>query len=146
MSPIIKQISKFIVVGVVNTGIDFAILNALMFSMKIYSGKWLILFNSISFTAAVINSYFMNKYWTFKAQNTEDSKAKQFSQFLIISVIGISINDAIVYALATFTSPLFGLSAQMWTNAAKIIATLASMAWNFIGYKFIVFKPKTLDI
>ena len=141
-STIIKQISKFVIVGVINTGIDFAVLNALLFSTKIYSGRWLILFNSISFSAAVINSYFLNKYWTFKSQNVENSKAKQFSQFLIISVIGISINDAIVYGLATFTSPLFGLSAQMWTNVAKLFATAASMVWNFIGYKFIVFKKK----
>jgi len=141
-STIIKQISKFVIVGVINTGIDFAVLNALLFSTKIYSGRWLIFFNSISFSAAVINSYFLNKYWTFKSQNVEDSKAKQFSQFLIISVIGISINDAIVYGLATFTSPLFGLSAQMWTNVAKLFATAASMVWNFIGYKFIVFKKK----
>jgi len=141
-STIIKQISKFVIVGVINTGIDFAVLNALLFSTKIYSGRWLILFNSISFSAAVINSYFLNKYWTFKSQNVEDSKAKQFSQFLIISIIGISINDAIVYGLATFTSPLFGLSAQMWTNVAKLFATAASMVWNFIGYKFIVFKKK----
>jgi len=141
-STIIKQISKFVIVGVINTGIDFAVLNALLFSTKIYSGRWLILFNSISFSAAVINSYFLNKYWTFKSQSGEDSKAKQFSQFLIISVIGISINDAIVYGLATFTSPLFGFSAQMWTNVAKLFATAASMVWNFIGYKFIVFKKK----
>jgi len=141
-STIIKQISKFVIVGVINTGIDFAVLNALLFSTKIYSGRWLILFNSISFSAAVINSYFLNKYWTFKSQNVEDSKAKQFSQFLIISSIGISINDAIVYGLATFTSPLFGFSAQMWTNVAKLFATAASMVWNFIGYKFIVFKKK----
>jgi putative flippase GtrA len=133
-----------VIVGVINTGIDFAVLNALLFSTKIYSGRWLILFNSISFSAAVINSYFLNKYWTFKSQNAEDSKTKQFSQFLIISVIGISINDAIVYGLATFTSPLFGFSAQMWTNVAKLFATAASMIWNFIGYKFIVFKKKEL--
>lgn len=139
-SIIIKQISKFIVVGIINTGIDFAVLNALMFSMKIYSGKWLILFNSISFAAAVINSYFLNKYWTFKAQNASELNTKQFSQFLIISIVGISINDAIVYGIATFTSPLFGFSPQIWTNTAKIFATLASMIWNFIGYKFIVFK------
>jgi putative flippase GtrA len=139
-SVIIKQISKFVVVGFINTGIDFAVLNALMFSTKIYSGKWLILFNSISFTAAVINSYFLNKYWTFKSKDSKESKTKEFSQFLIISIIGISINDAIVYGLATFTSPLFGLPKELWTNIAKIFATLASMTWNFIGYKFVVFK------
>lgn len=137
---LIKQISKFVVVGVINTGIDFAILNALMFSTNISSGKWMIIFNSISFTAAVVNSYFMNKYWTFQQQIAENKPEKEFFQFIIVSVVGISINDAIVYGATTFIPPIFGLSEKLWANVAKIFATLASMTWNFIGYKFFVFK------
>lgn len=141
---IFKQISKFIIVGIINTGIDFAVLNALMFAANIYSGKWLIVFNSISFSAAVINSYFMNKYWTFKKQEAGTSEknddSKQFAQFVIISIIGISLNDVAVYAVSTFIPPMFNLSGKIWVNAAKLIATAISMAWNFIGYKFIVFK------
>lgn len=137
---LIKQISKFVVVGVINTGIDFAILNALMFSTNISSGKWMIIFNSISFTAAVVNSYFMNKYWTFQQQIAENKPEKEFFQFIIVSVVGISINDAIVYGTTTFIPPIFGLSEKLWANVAKIFATLASMTWNFIGYKFFVFK------
>jgi len=156
---IFKQISKFVVVGVINTGIDFAVLNLLTSLTKIYSGKWIVVFNSISFTAAVINSYFMNKRWTFhQSANIARSPAdkqeldtkergqkqtpKEFIQFVVVSVIGISINDIIVYGITTFIAPLFGLSGKLWVNAAKICATGASMIWNFIGYKFFVFKPK----
>ncbi|MBI4993963.1 GtrA family protein [Candidatus Wolfebacteria bacterium] len=139
-----KQFLKFIVVGGINTGIDFAILNVLMFSTNIYSGKWIIIFNSVSFATAVVNSYFMNKYWTFKKQKTQNtevkSQSKEFFQFLIISIIGISLNDAAVYTVSTFIPPIFGLSEKLWANAAKLIATVVSMIWNFIGYKFIVFK------
>lgn len=140
---ILKQISKFIVVGVINTGIDFAVLNLLMFLTGTYSGKWLILFNSISFTTAVINSYFMNKRWTFQAQTAEKNSGKKFMQFIIVSIIGISINNAVVYAITTLFTLLFGLSSQLWTNVAKIFATAVSMIWNFIGYKFFVFKTKS---
>lgn len=139
----VKQIFKFVVVGFINTAIDFAVLNTLMFMTNIYSGKLIIIFNSISFTAAIINSYFMNKYWTFQSQITENSgekTPKEFIQFIAVGIIGISINDAIVYAVSTFIPPIFGLSIKLWTNAAKILATAVSMIWNFIGYKFFVFK------
>lgn len=139
-SNLFKQIFKFVVVGVINTGIDFAVLNVLMFSTNIYSGKWMIIFNSISFTTAVINSYFMNKYWTFQQQSAESKPEKEFFQFIIVSVVGISINDTIVYSTTTFIPPIFGLSEKLWANVAKIFATFASMTWNFIGYKFFVFK------
>jgi len=156
---IFKQISKFVIVGVINTGIDFAVLNLLTSLTKIYSGKWIVVFNSISFTAAVINSYFMNKRWTFhqsadiarppadnqklnSKERGQKQTPKEFMQFVIVSVIGISINDIIVYGITTFTAPLFGLSEKLWVNAAKICATATSMVWNFIGYKFFVFKPK----
>lgn len=136
----IKQFSKFVIVGFINTAIDFAILNALMFSTNIYSGKWIIAFNSISFSIAIANSYFMNKRWTFTSSVSQKSAPKQFSQFLIISVIGVLINDSLVYSISAFIPPLFGLSEKLWVNIAKAAATGVSMFWNFAGYKFIVFQ------
>lgn len=138
---LLRQISKFVMVGFINTGIDFGVLNLLMFLTAIYSGRWIILLNSISFTVAVINSYLWNKYWTFKKQGSETGQvAREFSQFLVVSIVGMLLNSGIVYGISTFTPALFGLSSALWTNFAKILATVVSMSWNFIGYKFIVFK------
>lgn len=135
--PILVQIAKFGVVGIANTVIDFGVLNYLSATQHVFSGMALIPLNMISFTAAVVNSYFWNKYWTFKAGG--DGAGKQFAEFIIISVIAIFLNSGLMYLL-TLIPPLGGVSEQMWLNISKAAATLISLVWNFVGYKFIVFK------
>lgn len=139
--PTLIQFSKFCIVGVINTAIDFGVLNLLMYFSGIYKGPQIAIFNVISFTVAVINSYALNKYWTFKEKKAGAKKVpKQFFQYLCVSIIGITINTSIVYSVATYVSPLFGFSVLLWANFAKGLATAVSLFWNFIGYKFIVFK------
>lgn len=136
---LVVQFSKFILIGALNTGIDFAILNLLMWQTGIYSGKYIILLNAISFSVAVINSYFWNKFWIFRAKGTTQT-GKEFVQFITITLIGMAINTAIVYSVTTLISPMFGLSVELWANLAKVAATGISLIWNFTGYKLIVFK------
>ncbi len=135
----IFQFSRFVVIGFMNTAIDFAVLNFLMWLFTIYSGKWLILLNMVSFTVAVVNSYFWNKLWVFKDRE-ESETGKKFSQFILITLIGMAINSSIVFGIATYIPAFFGLSKELWANLAKAAATGVSLFWNFIGYKFIVFK------
>lgn len=137
--PIIQQLIRFVVVGVINTGIDFLILNIAMFLTKITSGPGMIVQNGISFGLATINSYYLNKSWTFGDKDKKKEGIK-FAQFLTVSIIGIVINTAIVYLFTTSIQPMFGLSPQLWANVGKILATGVSLFWNFLGYKFIVFK------
>ena len=133
------QFSKFVVIGFLNTGIDFAILNLLMWQTGIYSGKYIILLNAIAFSVAVINSYFWNKFWIFRAGKTE-KQTGEFAQFVAITLVGMALNTATVYIITTLISPMFGLSVELWANLAKAAATGISLVWNFTGYKFIVFK------
>jgi len=134
----INQFSKFVVIGFMNTAIDFTILNLLMWWTGIYSGTSIILLNIISFSIAVFNSYFWNKYWTFR--DLDKVEAKEFSQFILVTLIGLAINSSIVYGITTLISPMFGISPELWANLAKVAATGFSLIWNFIGYKFIVFN------
>lgn len=141
----ILQIVKFGLVGISNTLVDFAVLNLLIWTTKIYSGNWLILLNIVSFSAAVVNSYFWNKYWTFQSKDKE-KPASEFSKFLFVSIIGAIINSGIVYGVSTYIEPLFNLSSGIWVNFAKILATGVALVWNFIGYKFWAFKEKNGNI
>ena len=136
---LMEQIWRFVVIGIINTGIDFLILNALMYFTGIREGNGLIPLNIISFSAAVINSYLLNKRWAFKDNSSTDS-AKKFSIFLVVSIIGVAINTAVLRLVSTNIDPLFGLSQALWVNLAKVVATGVSLVWNFIGYKLIVFK------
>lgn len=135
---LIVQFSKFAVVGVMNTAIDFGVLNILIFATGVRGGAALALLNSISFAVATTNSYLWNKFWTFRDKNS--AKAVEIGQFLAVSIVGLGINSGVVYLVSTFVDPMFGLAPAMWVNVAKVLATGFSLIWNFIGYKFIVFK------
>jgi len=137
--PIVKQLVRFVVVGGINTGIDFLILNIEMFFTKITSGPGMLAQNAISFGLATINSYYLNKVWTFEDKDKKNGKFK-FTQFLTVSIIGLIINTSLIYLFTTFVDPMFGIGPQLWANIGKVLATGISLIWNFLGYKFIVFK------
>lgn len=69
--------------------------------------------------------------------------SREFLQFLVVSVIGFFINvgtASLVVNVIGPIGPVGGVSPVLWANIGAVIATLASMTWNFLGYKFIVFK------
>lgn len=132
------QLSKFIETGVLNTFIDMGILNGLMWFFGVTSGIFIVPFNIFSFSCATGNSYFWNKFWTFERK--DKAGVKEFLTFFTITMVGMGINTLIVFLGTTFIAPVFDLSGGAWANLVKIAATFVSMIWNFIGYKFIVFK------
>ncbi len=134
-----SQFIKFAVVGVINTGIDFLILNILSKITGINSGNGLIPLNIVSFAAATTNSYFLNKHWSFSDNSNYDTE-KKFSLFLAVSIVGALLNTGVLRFITTNVHPMFGLSPKLWLNVAKLAATGVSLVWNFIGYKLFVFK------
>jgi len=140
LAKVIYQIARFAEVGVMNTFIDFGILNLLIWITGVTSGMAIAPLNAFSFLCATSNSYYWNKSWTFSSSEPKKASGKEFVQFLIISAIGIAINTGIVVLGTIFILPWFSLSAGAWANVMKLLATFVSMVWNFLGYKFIVFK------
>jgi len=150
------QVIRFVITGVINTLLDIVVLNLLSLATGVTQGPLLIVLNIVSFSVAVINSYFLNKHWTFKDQD-RSNEPKKLTQFLVVSVIGAGINSGILYFITTIVPrptetlnyvsgilPVIGdfLSNPevFWLNIAKVFAIGASMVWNFLGYKFFVFK------
>ena len=60
------QFGKFLVVGTLNTAIDFGTLNLLSWFTGIYGGVRLAPINVLGVLLALTNSYLLNKHWTFK--------------------------------------------------------------------------------
>lgn len=139
--PVIYQIAKFVLVGGLNFLIDMGVLNFLVFYTGTAVGFTQSGFKAISFSAAVINSYFWNKFWTFKRESAE-SAGKEFLQFIIVSVIGFGINLGVDYAIVNMMAPFAGIGAKTWAQIGALVAAIIALFWNFLGYKFIVFKEK----
>lgn len=136
LSQRIYEFVKFLVAGALNTVLDFAVLNYLCFVFNVFSGELIVLFNLVSFSLAVINSYFLNKFWTFKKQG-RSNLAELFS-FLAVSIVANLINTTLVFLGTTFLKHV--VSDYLWLNFIKFIAILISTIFNFLGYKFFVFK------
>lgn len=78
---------------------------------------------------------------TFSLKQTADQHATHFLSFTIVSLVGLIINAAIVTLASKFLdSGQAGANADLLKNVAKIMATVISLVWNFIGYKIFVFK------
>lgn len=134
------QFIKFLLVGVFNTGIDFGVLNLLMFSTGITSGFYYSLFKAISFTCAVINSYVWNKRWTF--QKGKKFEKKEFSKFFTISLIAFGVNIGVASILVNIIGPIGSISSYIWANISALAAVAFTTLINFFGYKYLVFKDK----
>ena len=153
-----QQIGKFAIVGVINTLVDVVILNILVFlgftAAFVILNQQFLAANIISVAVAMINSFILNKQWTFRAE--EGNIYLQIVKFLVVTIIGMFVIHQLIFNGIYYDLPLISEFAVSIThflmlsgifsdqfvalNFAKAIAIVASLIWNFIGYKFIVFK------
>lgn len=126
-------------VGSLGITIDFGLLNLMSWATGITRGSGLIPLNIVSFGAALVVSFYLNKHWTFKDESFTEN-FKKFNLFLIVSVIGTTINTSIVTIFTTHVDPNITLAPFLLLNLAKTAATAGSGLWNFLGYKLVVFK------
>jgi putative flippase GtrA len=136
------QFGKFVLVGGLSFLVDLGVLNLLIFLTGIAAGWFYSVFKGVSFAVAVINSYFFNKFWTFRVTGDQSiSKiGKEFIGFLVVSLIGMGINNLAASLIVNWLGPQWGLTENLWANIGAVSASFLAMFWNFIGYKFFVFK------
>ncbi|MEQ1744314.1 MAG: GtrA family protein [Saprospiraceae bacterium] len=77
--------------------------------------------NSTGFLCAVVSNYTLNRMWTF--QSADPAVATQFSKFFLASLVGLALNNGIIYLLNERLKINF--------YAAKLIATAVVTVWNF---------------
>ena len=132
---------KFMVVGTIGAVVDFGILNALKLAFRAYGvdlGMWhllgrlavegnLTLANTISFTTAVISNFTWNRLWTYPESRSKPLGG-QLGQFFVVNIAGLAINLTVLNALDPLFKPLLGFYSY---NAAKAIATIIVMFWNY---------------
>ena len=126
---------RFGIVGIANTALDFIILFIL-----VALGLDKIPANYISTGASFIFSFFVNKSFTFKS--TGGNAKKQFALFIIITIIGLWIIQPIIITAISALLVNTGWASGVILFIAKIIATIASLIWNYLFYSRLVFKKQ----
>ena len=127
MEKLIKQIMKFGVVGGSAFVIDYGIM---IFLTEVFHINYLIS-SGISFAVSVIFNYVMSVKWVFEVEENRDKK-QEFALFVVLSIIGLGINQLIMWlAVEKF---------RVFYMISKIGATIVVMVYNFVTRKLFLEK------
>lgn len=114
---VIISIIKFGITGLSGMVVDFG--TTWLIREKL---KWNQYFaNTCGFTLAVINNYLINRYWTFQSS---EYWVPEFGRFVLFSVIGLLLNNLLLY--------LFHEKAGIRFYFSKVMAIGVVFIWNFL--------------
>lgn len=119
---------KFAIVGFSGVFVDFGTTYVCKEWLKIQ--KYIA--NSIGFTVAASSNYILNRIWTFKSQ--DPNIALEYGEFLLISIIGLGINNFILWIIHDRFKQNFYLS--------KLFAIGVVTIWNFLANYYFTFAGK----
>ncbi len=110
---------KFSIVGAGGVIIDFALTYLCKEKLKI--NKYVS--NSIGFIVAATSNYILNRIWTFGSENPQI--ATEYARFILVSVVGLGINNTVLWLLHGKGKYNFYLS--------KIASVGIATLWNFFA-------------
>lgn len=135
MKQLFSQIIKFGVVGLFCFVIDFGITTGLtsLFGVHYLVSKFL------GFVISAIVNYILSIRFVFNPKKDMD-KRKEFTVFLILSAIGLAINEIVMYGcidgVYQHSASLRSMFAEdMMVAISAVIATGVVMVYNFISRK-----------
>lgn len=134
LSQEILRLIRFLFVGMSGTIIDFGIL----YLLKTIFLVPLIIANTVSYSAGIVNNYTLNRYWTF-AEKKSDPVSHQFGKFLAVNVFALILNNLIVI-LANHPISEFFENPQTGYLYSKVLATIIVVIWNYSANRLWTFR------
>jgi putative flippase GtrA len=137
----VVQFFRYGIVGGIAFAADFGVLFVLTSSL--FFQTHYLLAAGISFIAGLLVNYHMSIRWVF----SERSSAKNSTEFLVFSVIGLAglaLNAAFIWFFTDvfFSSMIVVGNMQAKILASKIISTVFVFLWNFFARKILLFSGK----
>ena len=125
------QAIRFIIVGIVNTGVDLGI----FYLLSMIPGMPHVAAKGISYVAGICNSFVWNKYWTFNARGSEQGK-REFAVFFAVNTPPLIVNVVVFTVLGIWID-----SGTAWVRLVKAFAAaVVSVTWNFLGSRYFAFR------
>lgn len=121
----LNQLAKFLTIGFLSFGTEFAIL----FVLTEYAKLWYIISNSAAFLISFWLNFYLNRQWSFKSSGRLN---KQLTLYSMLFCINLLISSILMY---TFTNVL-GLNYLV----SKVFVTGTIFLWNFVIYKKVIYR------
>jgi putative flippase GtrA len=125
------QAIRFVVVGLINTGVDLGV----FYLLSLIPGMPNVAAKAASYVAGICNSFVWNKYWTFNARGSAQGK-REFAVFFAVNTPPLVVNVVVFTVLGIWID-----SGTLWVRMAKAFAAaVVSVAWNFLGSRYFAFR------
>ena len=120
-------LARYATAGLASAVLDFSVL----FILTDFGGFHYLISASIAFALAATLNYWINRHWTFKSSG---QRRKQLPVFFIIAVLGLILNNNIIY---------MSVEQLGWHYLlGKVLAAAIVLFWNFFGNKYLTFRIK----
>jgi putative flippase GtrA len=137
----VKRFVKFAIVGAAGSITDFAVLNLLVQLVALP----LAVANTVSFVAAVMQNFTLNRLWTFP-ESRERHASGQLAQFAMVSLIGYGLNQLVFLSLHhvwdAYLIAHYGADTGyiISYNLAKLFAIGVVLFWNFTANRLWTYR------
>jgi putative flippase GtrA len=123
------QMAKLVIIGVVNTGVDFGVFNLFPSSVPLF---WRV---TIAFAVATEVSYLLNRRWTFQLRGGEGVWRETTVFFLVNGVAWLATVGIVLGSEA-----IFGNLSRFGENMAKLAAGVIILLPKLASYRDLVFR------
>ncbi len=144
--PVVYQFLRFACIGLLNTALNFLILNTVSKALGISQGWQLGAIDIFSFSIAIVQSYLWNRTWTFGTE-AGSSLLKNFIRLVLVGLLG-SFAVIAVLLFSSFSAPWYYFFTTLIIYLIAEIVLWRSFDfhlsdWNHESHSFIIFAAVT---
>lgn len=121
MRVFVKQFLRFAAVGLIAFAVDYA-----LFLLLHLLGMPYLIANIISYSVSTVCNFVLSMRYVF-AGKAGQTRSQQFVIFVVLSVIGLGLNELFLWLLVEF--------AGIWAGISKFIAAALVTVFNFTSRK-----------
>ncbi|HOF01075.1 MAG TPA: GtrA family protein [Spirochaetota bacterium] len=141
LSYIKSKISMLFILYVALAGVATIVDFTVLFIMTSVFNIWYLLSATISYFCGMLTNFTLNKIFNFK--NKSKLVFRQFLLFSIVALIGLGLNNLILYLLVDVVKTHINIAPQydeIWLFFAKCVSVFIVMFWSFLGHKKLTFN------
>ncbi|TFE01761.1 GtrA family protein [Jeotgalibacillus salarius] len=131
-----KQFASYSVIGLSCALLDIGVLNGLLIAFPTREAGLLTVYNTLAYTAAILNSYYWNSKYTFNVNKNK----KQFAAFIIQATVSLFIANGVFVGGVWLLDQLNLFPNWLEANSAKGLSMLLSSLASFFFMKWFVFR------
>lgn len=130
------QFVRYCLVGGINTAVDIAVLNILLWRFPTHSAQVLVAYNSVAYSSGAISSFFLNKYWTFR--RTHKPTWQELRRFVVSIFLELIYSNILIWLAGRVLQP-FIPNITLWGNASKLVAVACGAVLSYCLMRFWTF-------